>query len=157
MSPLPPNPLPAQFHGFPVLKLLDTRLAGLEEFALFQPWPITLERLRDRVAPIAGLPAGTIIIQQGFVFDGESVPLFARSLTGQPCLRAGAGHDYLYRTHLAGEGEPARQLSDACYLDLMVAAGIPRPTAIERWEGVHLGGRSSWETGPARLRVVTIT
>lgn len=102
------------------------------------------------------LLARTIEVPPGFVTDFESIPeLLAGFSGGKRCNRTGALHDWLYRSHLLGDDEEAKRLSDSVAREAWVVDGLDPIYADQREASVAFYGKSAWASGPRRLEVLT--
>lgn len=95
----------------------------------------------------------TITVPAGFVFDGESIPPIARSFAGDPSLRAGCVHDWLYASHLLND----RDLDDKVYREVLLADNVHVVDADKKYGAVSTYGERAWATGPDRLRMERVT
>lgn len=92
-----------------------------------------------------------ITVPEGFVFDGESIPVWLQGLVkpfGQS-KRGACVHDYLYRNggyHTAdGQLKPVtRKQADKVYFELVRAKGLPSWQANLRWGVLRLVGWAAW-------------
>lgn len=131
-------------------------LSGAPEFRLLAPAPDGEERweLLTEVDYLSAVLRGRLRIAPGFVSDFASVPRLplAYWLFGGRARRAALPHDFLYQTHLTDlivvDGKP---LADALFREIMLLVGDGWAVRSFMWLGVHLGGQSAWESGPARF------
>jgi hypothetical protein len=98
----------------------------------------------------------TLIVPEGFTFDGESIPSFVAWIAppfGQS-KRGACVHDYLYRHsgyyRINGEFKPVtRRTADAVYHELVTLKGLPKWRATMRWTVLRLAGWYAWNHQPA--------
>lgn len=91
------------------------------------------------------LPFGSIRIEEGFHFNGFSVPKKLRPLVGQPfdpdLVVPGMIHDFLYRFQPDGV---TKWTADSVMFDFELYAGRPRWECTLHWGIVALGGFKNW-------------
>lgn len=98
-----------------------------------------------------------ITAPEGFVFDGESIPVALRAIVppfGQS-KRGACIHDYLYQYHgyktPEGDFHPVtRAQADAVYKELVLAKGLPSWRANIRWGVLRLIGWRAWNRQPKK-------
>ena len=99
----------------------------------------------------AALPA-IIVVPEGFVTDGSSVPRLpiVYWLYGGRARKAAVIHDFLYQTHIC-----PKAIADAVFLEAMrLIPDLPGWARRAMHQGVVLGGQSSYESGPRRYTVL---
>ena len=86
---------------------------------------------------------GEIIVWEGFVTDGPSIPDRLRGVVyfTNAMLRASIIHDHIYRTKPEGW---SRKMADDFFLAMMEADGVGRAGRMAAYAGVRLGGWASW-------------
>jgi Protein of unknown function (DUF1353) len=85
----------------------------------------------------------SITVPRGFVTDFASIPQPLWSFGLSPYGRyskAAIIHDYLYWTQ-----DCTREQADRILLVAMKESGVGKAHQVEIYQGVHLGGKSSWE------------
>lgn len=101
----------------------------------------------------AGHPApdGIIRIAAGFVTDFASVPRvpIAYMLFGDRAHHESVPHDFIYQTHIA-----PKSVADSLFLEAMKVRGKPWYIRYPMYEGVVLGGGSSYDSGPSRFLIL---
>lgn len=100
-------------------------------------------RLRIPFVYASDLLGREITVEPGFITDYASVPRvpILYWLFGDSAHEAAVLHDWLYHHHEICDEETA----DKVLLEAMHVEGIPRWRAWCIYQGVRLGGRSSWE------------
>ena len=120
--------------------------------------PVEVEILDDElfrvVRPVryqsAAMPA-IIVVPEGFVTDGSSVPRLpiVYWLYGGRARKAAIIHDFLYQTHIC-----PKAIADAVFLEAMVLIpNLPGWARRAMHKGVVLGGQSSYDSGPRRYTI----
>lgn len=93
----------------------------------------------------------TILVPAGFVTDGASVPRAlpaAYALFGGTAWAPATVHDLAYQTHMLGGQDTAdRVLEEA----IVARGGYTHAHARAMYDGVRLGGSSSYESGLRRF------
>ena len=92
-----------------------------------------------------------IVVQPGFVFDGESSPIYG-AVTGPVCFHSGALHDWLYGTH-----ELPKETADSVYEEAMRSVGLDPFYADQRYRMVRDYGQGAYDSGPVRFQIVDLT
>lgn len=93
----------------------------------------------------------TIVVPEGFTFDGESIPLALQWLAPPfgDSKRGACVHDWLYRNAGFFDSEGVlrpvlRKQADEVYRELIEAKGLPRWRANIRWAALRLVGGFAW-------------
>lgn len=128
------------FHGQPEVRYLDEYEGGRQKFMLLKPLTFHSDTLDLDITAPAGL-----------VSDGESTPRLLAGFTGKPSLRSGVIHDSEYQQH-----HFTKEQTDALYREMMLADGVDEIHAQERYAAVDFYGRKAWDSGPSRLRVLSV-
>ncbi len=142
MIPLPPMvKLPSATLGKPWWKQLWLYCVEPTEFVLVGNWKITL-------------PNGMqIMVPDGFVFDGASIPWYLRWLISSfgPLLRGAIVHDFGYRHDflLDWNGEKfaikrGQEFYDDLFRDIVIWTTGLVPLARTAWAGVRVFGHKAW-------------
>ena len=84
-----------------------------------------------------------IIIPEGFIFDGASIPSAFWISFYTPyhpmVLKAGLVHDYIYRTHITSKEE-----ADRVFLAILAEKGVSRWKRVLMWMAVKCFGARAW-------------
>lgn len=94
-----------------------------------------------------------VTVPAGFVTDFASVPRipFIYELFGDRAHHESVIHDFLYQTHMTTKG-----IADSVFLEAMEARGKSRFIRYGMYYGVVIGGQKSYDTGPARFKVLNM-
>jgi len=99
----------------------------------------------------SGVLNAVIKVPAGFVFDGESIPLFLQWLAPPfgDSKRGACVHDWLYRNagYYGEQGvfrRVTRSQADDVYRELIEAKGLPRWRANIRWAALRVVGGMAW-------------
>lgn len=110
----------------------------------------TLE-LESPFSVYSGTLDAIITVPSGFVFDGESIPIWLQWLSPPfgDSKRGACVHDWIYRNagfyDADGVFHPLlRKQADAVYRELIEAKGLPRWRATIRWAVLRLVGWVAW-------------
>lgn len=101
-----------------------------------------------------------ITVPQGFIFDGESIPLWLQGIVkpfGQS-KRGACVHDYLYRygaytTQSGSVVRVTRAQADKVYFELVQAKGLSTWRANVRWGVLRLVGWAAWNSNSANHKI----
>lgn len=108
-------------------------------------------RLLEPLVVYSGVLDARITVPAGFIFDGESIPLWLQWLAPPfgDSKRGACVHDWLYRN--AGYYDESgvfqkvlRSQADAVYRELIEAKGLPRWRANIRWAVLRVVGGLAW-------------
>lgn len=96
-------------------------------------------------------PGGILTAPSGFVTDFASVPRvpIVYELFGDRAHHESVPHDLLYQTNLYNKA-----ICDRVFREAMISRGKPWYVVQGMYAGVVLGGRSSYNSGPARYLVL---
>lgn len=99
----------------------------------------------------AKIQDGIILIKKGFVTDFASVPRvpIIYELWGNRAHHEAVPHDFGYQTHIA-----PKPVIDSIFLEAMKARNKAWYIRYPMYEGVVLGGASSYESGPSRFLIL---
>jgi hypothetical protein len=87
---------------------------------------------------------GLIVVPTGFIFDGNSLPRFARFINSPTDFaEAGAVHDFLYR--FGFKLGVSRKLADQIYVEALVTLGMGKFQAKLRYLGLRLFGWTAYK------------
>ena len=114
---------------------LVTTPVDLRYDRLVKDWRVGVARL-----------AALVVVPQGFVYDGDSVPRIPYvywRFKGR-MKKAAALHDWLYFNGKAGAETVTRKQADLVMLDCMEAEGVPLYYRRLLYAGVRLGGWRAW-------------
>ena len=94
---------------------------------------------------------GILRIPKNFVTDFASVPRvpIAYMLFGDRAHHESVPHDYIYQTHIA-----PKAIADKMFLEAMGARGKPWYVRYPMYQGVVIGGGSSYRSGPERFLIL---
>ena len=91
---------------------------------------------------------------KGFESDGVSVPRFAWATVTPKIdprsLRAGVGHDYIYRHQPPGW---TREQADRMFLCLLIEDGLSVPRALAAYTAVRAFGGRAWNQNQKLLEI----
>lgn len=130
---------------------LDGRWLDDDRFMLLSPLIYESGLLRRTTGLKGDLADGILPIPAGFVTDFASVPRvpIVYTLFGDRAHHESVPHDFLYQTHLT-----TKPVADKLFREAMVARGKPGYIVEGMYWGVVLGGRSSYNSGPSRYKVL---
>ena len=82
-------------------------------------------------------------LPEGFVFDGASIPVYARAITYPPfhpdVMAAAIVHDYLYKTKPVN-----RKLADLIFYERLLENGVSKIKAQMMHKALRLFGGFAW-------------
>ncbi len=83
-------------------------------------------------------------LKKGFIFDGASIPVYARAVTYPPfhplVMSAAIVHDYLY-----GEKPVKRKLADKIFYDRLIQNGCSKIKSQLMYRALRLFGGFAWK------------
>lgn len=98
------------------------------------------ELVEDYMAVYGSL---TFYLTAGFIFDGASIPVYARAITYPPfhpdVLAAAIVHDYLYKTKPVN-----RKLADKIFYDRLIGNGVGKVKAKMMHLALRIFGWFAW-------------
>ncbi len=96
---------------------------------------------------------GIVECPAGFVTDFASVPRLPLiySLFGDRAHHESVPHDFGYQTHFV-----PKSIMDSIFLEAMTVRGKPWYIRYPMYAGVVIGGESSYNSGPARFKLLNL-
>ena len=83
-------------------------------------------------------------LKKGFIFDGASIPIYARAITYPPfhpdVMAAAIVHDYLYKNKPVN-----RKLADMIFYNRLIVNGVSKIKAKMMYRALRIFGGFSWK------------